>query len=259
MTARVGLIIPSSNRMVEQEMIQAFPAGVRSHVTRLRMTGANRGPLDTALPRIEEAARALTDASCEVVAFHCTANSMQEGRDGEERILSALTRAGAPRATTTATAIRRAFAALGARKIVLVTPYDQRTTDHEAEFLRESGYQVLHAVGFALPGSDAYCATPPAYWRDRVLASARPDADVYFVSCANISVFSVIAELEAELDRPIVTSNQAVVWDSVVQLGRRAGGECPGRLFEFGKAAAPPQSSSRPVSGAALRHIEIKQ
>ena len=28
MTARVGLIIPSSNRMVEQEMVPAFPAGV---------------------------------------------------------------------------------------------------------------------------------------------------------------------------------------------------------------------------------------
>jgi len=252
MAARVGLIIPSSNRMVEQEMIQAFPAGVRAHVTRLRMTGPNRCPLDTVLPRIEEATRALTDASCGIVAFHCTANSMEEGRDGEERILAAIARAGAPRATTTATAIRRAFAALGARKIVLVTPYNQQTTDHEAEFLRESGYQVLQAVGFALSGSDAYCTTPPAYWRDRVLAMVRPDADVYFISCANISVFSVIEELEAELDRPIVTSNQAVAWDSLVQLGWRDGGGCPGRLFEIGRTADPP------ASGAAVRKLEAK-
>ena len=84
MTARVGCIIPSSNRMVEQEMTAAFPAGVQPHVTRLRMTGPNRGPLASVLPRIEEATRALTDARCEVVAFHCTANSMEEGRGGEE-------------------------------------------------------------------------------------------------------------------------------------------------------------------------------
>ena len=44
--ARIGFIIPSSNRMVEQEMIPSFPEGVHVHVTRLRMTGANRGPLD---------------------------------------------------------------------------------------------------------------------------------------------------------------------------------------------------------------------
>jgi maleate isomerase len=243
MTARVGCIIPSSNRMVEQEMIAAFPPGVQPHVTRLRMTGPNRGPLAAVLPRIEEATRALTDARCEVVAFHCTANSMEEGRDGEDRILSCVKAAGAPHATTTATAIRRAFDALGARRIVLVTPYDQRTTDHEAEFLHEAGYQVLHAKGFALDGSDAYCAAPPAFWRDRVREAARPDADVYLVSCANISVFGAIVELERELDRPVVTSNQAVVWDCLSRLGWPDRGGCPGRLFEAGTAAEPAHAS----------------
>jgi maleate isomerase len=255
---RVGLIIPSSNRMVEEEMISAFPAGVRAHVTRLRMTGANRGPLESLLPRIEEATRALTDAKCDIVAFHCTANSMQEGAAGEERILSAMRRAGAPRATTTATAIRRALDALGARKLVLVTPYDQRTTDHEAEFLREAGFEVLHATGCALAGSDAYCATPPAFWRERVLAAGRPDADVYFISCANIAVFSVIAELERSLDRPVVTSNQAVVWDCTVMLGCSGAGGCPGRLLEFGEAARP-RAASRPVPGAAASGISGKR
>jgi maleate isomerase len=243
MTARVGCIIPSSNRMVEQEMVAGFPAGVQPHVTRLRMTGPNRGPLAAVMPRIEEAARALTDARCDVVAFHCTANSMQEGRDGEERILAAMTAAGVAHATTTATAIRRAFAALGARRVVLITPYDQRTTDHEAEFLQEAGCQVLHAKGFALDGSDAYCATPPAFWRDRALEAARPDADVYLLSCANISVFGVIDELERKLDRPVVTSNQAVVWDCVSRLGAPHRGSCPGRLFAFGKTAEPAHTS----------------
>lgn len=238
MSARAGCIIPSSNRMVEQEMLAAFPAGVRPHVTRLRMTGSNRGPLDTVMPRIEEATRALTDARCQVVAFHCTANSMQEGRDGEERILAAMTRAGAGQATTTATAVRGAFDALGARKIVLITPYDQQTTEHEAEFLHEAGYQVLQAKGFGLMGSDAYCATPPAFWRDRVLEAARGDAEAYFVSCANISVFSVIDELERRLDRPVVTSNQAVVWDCISRLGAADQGGCPGRLFARGRSPA---------------------
>src|SRR4051794_22805440 len=115
MTTRVGLIIPSSNRMVEDEMVHAFPSGVHAHVTRLRMTGDSKGPLDKLMPKIEEAARALVDARCQAVAFHCTANSMQEGRAGEERILEGLARAGAPYATTTATAVRRAFDALDAR------------------------------------------------------------------------------------------------------------------------------------------------
>jgi maleate isomerase len=239
MTARAGCIIPSSNRMVEQEMLAAFPPEVKPHVTRLRMTGANRGPLDAVMPRIEEATQALTDARCDVVAFHCTANSMQEGLNGEERILRAMTRAGAPQATTTATAVRRAFDALGVRKVVLITPYDQATTDHEAEFLHEAGYQVLQATGFAFKGSDAYCATPPAFWRDRALEAARDDAEVYFVSCANISVLGVIEELEQRLHRPVVTSNQVVVWDCVSRLGARRAGSCPGLLFTRDHTAAP--------------------
>ncbi len=247
MVARVGLIIPSSNRMAEQEMISAFPAGVVAHVTRLRMTGANHLPFDQLIPRVEEAARALVDARCDVVAFHCTANSMEGGKAGEDQILATLARAAALtseasgqrgnsemralHATTTITAIQRAFEALNARRIVLITPYSASTTEHEALFLRGAGYDVLSAKGFALAGSDAYCATPPQFWRDRAIEAARPDADAYLISCANISVLGVIDELEARLDRPVVTSNQSVVWDALRLLGWRDLRGCPGRLF----------------------------
>src|SRR5215510_13280040 len=191
-TRRVGLIIPSSNRMVEEEMAKAFPPGVAVHVTRLRMTGSNRLAFDELVPRIDDAARALVDARCDVVAFHCTANSMEGGRDGEQHILSTLARAGAPHATTTITAIQRAFDALGARRIVLITPYSAGTTEHEAEFLRQAGYDVLSAQGFALAGSDAYCATPPQFWRDRAVEAARPDADAYQIRCGCFRDFALL-------------------------------------------------------------------
>jgi maleate isomerase len=236
-TARIGLIIPSSNRMVEAEMVPAFPAGVAAHVTRLRMTGANHLAFDQLLPRIEDAARALTDARCDVVVFHCTANSMEGGKTGEEQILAALAQAGASRATTTITAIQRALSALGARRMVLVTPYSASTTEHEADFLRQAGYDVLSAQGLALAGSDAYCATPSRFWHDRVVAAARSDAEAYLISCANISVFGVIDDLEARLERPVVTSNQAVIWDALRLLGWRAPPHGLGRLFATNTAS----------------------
>lgn len=245
MTARVGLIIPSSNRMAEQEMVPAFPAGVQAHVTRLRMTGAHHLTTERLLPRIEEAAGALIDARCDVVAFHCTANSMEGGEDGERQILATLTRAGATRATTTITAIQRAFDALGVRRVVLVTPYTARTTQHEAEFLRRAGYDVLFAKGFALAGSDAYCATPAEFWRDRVIEARRGDADAYLVSCANISVFAVIEDLEGRLGRPIVTSNQAVIWDALRLIGWHETRGCPGRLFDTLTAQGSARAAER--------------
>lgn len=232
MTARVGLIIPSSNRMVEQEMVRYAPPGVQAHIARLRMTGLHHVALDQLLPRIEDATRTLTDAKCDVVAFHCTATSMEEGMAGEQRILAALEHAGAPKAVSTATSIRRALDALGARRIVLVTPYNAKTTAEEAGYLHSAGYQVIHAVGFDLGGSDAFCAAPADYWRERAIEAARPEADAYFLSCANTQGFAAIEAIEQTLGRPVITSNQAVLWDTLCQVGWRDRGPCPGRLFD---------------------------
>jgi maleate cis-trans isomerase len=223
--------------MVEQEMVRTFPPGVQAHVMRLRMTGPHHTDLAGLLPRIEEATRTLIDARCDVVAFHCTATSMEEGADGEERILAALGRGSAPRAFTTATAICRAFDVLGAKRIVLVTPYDARTTAGEAEFLRSAGYEVVHAIGYALAGSDAYCGTPAQFWFERTLEAARAEADACLVSCANISVFGVIEALEQKLARPVITSNQAVVWEALRLLAWQDIRGCPGRIFSHLAAA----------------------
>src|ERR1700691_5414228 len=59
MPARIGLMIPSSNRMVEQEMVRHVPPGVVAHVARLRMTGAHNVALDRLVPRVEETAATL--------------------------------------------------------------------------------------------------------------------------------------------------------------------------------------------------------
>jgi maleate isomerase len=125
---------------------------------------------------------------------------------------------------------------------VLLTPYSARTTEEEAGFLREAGYVVLHARGFALKGSDEYCATPPQFWRDCAIEAGRPEADAYFLSCANISVFSIIDEAEQKLGRPVVTSNQAVIWDALSLLGISDRRNCHGRLFDLlGANSATPR------------------
>jgi len=232
MPARIGLIVPASNRMVEQEMVRHMPPDVVAHVMRLRMTGEHRVTLDALLPQVNHAVGLLLDARCDLVAFHCTANSTADGLSGEARLLDAVRQAGAALATTTATAVRRALDTLGARRIVLLTPYSQHTADEEAGFLREAGFEVPLARGFGLKGSDEYCATPSQFWRDRALEAAQPDADAYFLSCANISVFSIVDEVEELLGRPVVTSNQVVIWDALALLGISDRRNCPGRLFD---------------------------
>ncbi|MDB5544534.1 MAG: maleate cis-trans isomerase [Hyphomicrobiales bacterium] len=232
MVSRVGLIIPSSNRMVEEEMIGFFPSDVVAHVTRLRMTGGNRKALDELLPEVEAAASALADAKCDVIVFHCTANSMSEGAGGEERLLSALKRAGAPKAATTSSAITQALRALGAKSVALVTPYDKKVTDKEAHFLEDKGFTVLFSKGWTLAGSDAYCATPPGVWRERMLETTPAHADAMFLSCANVQGIKIIDDVEARTSTPMITSNQAVIFEALRQIGWRGEKRPPGAVFQ---------------------------
>jgi maleate isomerase len=209
---RIGLIIPSSNRMVEQEMVRVLPAGVTAHVARLRMTGQFERPIEELLPAVAAAAATLNDARCDAIAFHCTANSTSEGNDGEQRLLAAMAGATSAPVTTTATAIRAALDILSVRSFGLVTPYSQAVTEHEAVYFTDAGYRVASCTALDLAGSDAYCAAPPSLWEETLLAGRRPDADGYLLSCANISCFAVIDRVEDGLKKPLVTSNQSVLW-----------------------------------------------
>lgn len=57
------------------------------------------------------------------------------------------------------------------------------------------------------------------------------DADGVFISCTNYRTFEIIEQLEDDLDKPVVTSNQATLWDAMRNAGVDA--DLPlGRLFE---------------------------
>ena len=57
--ARVGLIIPSGNRLAEPQFNRYMPPEVGVHVARLRMTGKFRKPLGELQKSVAEAAEAL--------------------------------------------------------------------------------------------------------------------------------------------------------------------------------------------------------
>jgi maleate isomerase len=212
-TLRLGFIIPSPNRILEQEVVRHLPEGSCAHVTRLRMTGPNWVPLDRLLPRAAEAAAALRDAGCDAVVFNCTASAMEQGRAGNAALLASLRGAiGEAAAETTASAMVAALAALGARRVVLVTPYSAAVTGKARDFLEESGVAVLNTVARDVAGKGPYWDIPASQWLAELCAARQAGADAYVLSCANIACLDAIEAAEAELGRPLVTSNQAVLW-----------------------------------------------
>ena len=215
--ARLGLIIPSSNRLSEPHFRTFLPPDVAVHTTRLQMTGVHNKPLGPLLEDVARAAAALGDARCDVIVFHCTANSMEHGPEGEQKILAAVREASGAQALSTAQAVVEALRASAIGKMVLISPYSQSHNDHETRYLEALGFAVIHDVALGAPSVD-YPHVPPAKWLEVTRANLRDEADGIFLSCTNTTQIDIIAQLEAELDKPVVNSNQATIWAALKRL-----------------------------------------
>ena len=131
---------------------------------------------------------------------------------------------------TTAQAITDALDHFGIKKLVLLTPYVQQTNQREVQYLHEAGYQVVHELGLALD-SDGYIAVTPERWVEVARQNRRSEADGYLLSCTNTRTIEAINDLERELGKPVVTSNQATLWACLKKLGIRSTNHKLGRLF----------------------------
>jgi len=229
--ASIGLIIPSSNRLTEPQFNAYAPPGVDIHVTRLRMTGKFRKPLSELKRPLVEAAEALSDVKPGMIVFHCTANSMESGLAHEKAVIEIIEQASGCPTITTAQAITQAFDRFGIKKLVLISPYVKATNQLEVNYLTETGYTVLHELGLGLE-THAYSTVTPQEWKNIVKENTRTDADGYFLSCTNTRMIEAVEDLENDLDKPVINSNQATLWACLKKLGVVHTDKKLGRLFQ---------------------------
>jgi maleate isomerase len=237
---RIGLIVPSSNRMTEAQFHRYAPAGVGVHVARVQMTGPHKKPIAALLDDVGRAASSLADARCNPVVFHCTGTSMAEGVEGETALVARVAKESGAVAFSTAQAIIEALKAMGLRRVVLFSPYPQATNDHEKEFLAEHGIEVVRDVALDVGASDNYIRVPVTRWIELAREHARVAADGFFLSCTNTTQIEAIETIERETGKPAVNSNQATLWAALKRAP--AFGAIPhipglGRLFARAEAA----------------------
>lgn len=229
---KIGMLLPSSNAMAEPEIQRMLPPGVNVLTTRLKLAGSSTAALMGMTEKIEEASSLLADAAVDLIVFNCTAVSTFDPSMGE-KISSRISDASGTPATATSDALLAAFQALGAQRIVLITPYIEEVNLREVDYLKHYGYEVVSQVGLGLLEGTSMAAVPPAKWLDLARSYRDDSADIYFLSCTAINVSSIIETLESELGRPVVTSNQAMLWHCLRLLGRKEPVRGFGKLFEL--------------------------
>jgi maleate isomerase len=216
--ARIGVILPSGNLAAEAELMAMMPRGVSVHITRLPLAGSQREQLLGMIEDVESAALLLKDAQPDLIVFHCTAVSTWDaGLDDaiRQRIYDST---GIP-ATTTAHAIVAALRTLGSQNIVLVSPYVEEINRRETDFLSLRGVRVLAACGLALSTPKEMFHVETREWIERTVAERDENAEAYFISCTAVRSLGAVAPLEEILERPVITSNQAMAWHALRNVG----------------------------------------
>jgi maleate isomerase len=216
--ARLGMLLPSGNAAAEAQFNAMLPAGVSLHTTRLKLTGSRDEELLAMADRVEEAASLVADACADLILFHCTAVSTWSV-EMDRALPARITAATNVPATATSRALMAALKALNARKVVMVTPYIEATNKRETAFLEAHQITVLKEFGLGISQAKDMISVEPGEWYRLVRANAHPDADAYFISCTAVRSLEVIEDLERDLGRPVVTSNQVAVWHSLRTMG----------------------------------------
>ncbi len=219
--ARVGLIIPSVNRMTEPQFNHYAPEGLGIHVARGRVAGGPNRTVAELTDEIAHAAGTLADANPDLIVFHCTHTSMKEGADGEARIIGLIRKTTGIEALSTSSLVNDALRSLGLKKLVVLSPY-QSNADIIA-YLGAAGFTVVRDVALKCATAADFEAITPQRWLELARENDTPEADGIFLSCTNTTQMEAVEAIERELGKPVVNSNQAVLWGCLKRLKNRLG------------------------------------
>jgi maleate isomerase len=131
------------------------------------------------------------------------------------------------------TGVVKGLRALDARKIVVGTPYLDEINTLEANYLKKQGFEVLDIQGLNVEDGEAMGRITTDFLKEFALSIDRSDADAIFMSCGGIRTIDVLQEIEDESGKPVVCSNQGMMWNCLRMAGINDALEGYGRLFHI--------------------------
>lgn len=235
-THHVGMIVPSSNLTMETELPEIL--GRRRelhpqdrfvfHSSRMRMKHVTPEELKAMNAQTDRAALELADARPDVVASACLVAIMAQGAGyhctAEDQMRAALESEGvsAP-VISSAGALLRALTALGATKVVMVTPYMKPLTKLVADYVADAGFEVLDTLSLEVSDNIAVANLDPMdlteHWK-RLDPQALEDADVLILSaCVQMPSLPAIQAVEDVYGKPVLSAATATAWSMLSDLG----------------------------------------
>ena len=171
----------------------------------------------------------LPNQKLDCVAYGCTSGTIAAGYNSiVEKVNAAKPNT---KVTTPITAAIKALKKLNINKISIFTPYTNEINNSVVEYFKNESFEINELSYFDIPSDLDIGKVDDKYLFDVLSKIDVSDSDALFVSCTALPVLSLINDLEKKLGKFVVSSNQALIWDSLNQVNSNINVVGYGKLF----------------------------
>ena len=230
---KVGLIALSTDQTIEGDfnnICKNLPLDI--FINRIH----NQNPLTKEnLLKMEDdlesvANKILPDEKISTIAYGCTSGTIAIGEDKvKEKIL--LAKPGCY-VTTPVTSALKAFKQMDIKKIALFTPYPDAVNKTILEYFTKKNIEVSSFASLNLNLDSEFANVDPNYILEISSKLETKNADALFISCTALPVLNILDKLEQTIKKPVLSSNQTLIWDTIRSIGYKSPIKGYGKLLE---------------------------
>ena len=229
---RVGLIVLSTDVMIEKDFLKVFNnVAADLFVNRITnynpVTAENLKKMTNKITSVTE--NILPGEKVDCVVYGCTSGTIVSGYDNIKKKINLAK----PEASVTApsTAALNALKKKNINKISVVTPYIKSVNDDVVNFFKSNNFEITSNTYFNIK-SDVDIGRVDQDKLFEILSNIdHKDAEALFVSCTSLPVLNIIEKLEKKLNLIVLSSNQALIWETLEKINRNNSIKGYGSLF----------------------------
>ena len=232
--ARIGIVVPSVNTVMEPWAHRILPDGVSLFAARMFIPPATTPEAFIEMDRNEgkAAIRQLSSVHPDAIAYGCTASSIVQGLAYDTHLRAEIEHDHKTPSTTAAHAIVTAAKTLGAATVSIVSPYTKEVDEAEHRYFAGAGLNVVGGACLGISDGFALAEPEPDTLFELGVRGFDSSAEALIMTCLNTRSHTVIARLEDRLGKPVITSTQATLWHALRLAGIKDAIPGYGRLLQ---------------------------
>ena len=231
---RVGLIALASDFIIEKDFMNVMKdKGIDLFVNRIHsynpLTNENLVKMSEEITKVTK--DILPNQKIDCVVYGCTSGTIAAGYNSiETKIKQAKSEA---KVTTPSTAAIKALKKLKIKKISVFTPYIKDLNNNVVEFFRKENFEVTSNSYFDISNDLDIGKVDQNYLFEVLSNMDLKDSEALFVSCTALPTLSIIDKLEKKINKIVLSSNQALIWDTLEIIGKNNSVKGYGKLFNI--------------------------